>query len=125
MCEAGEAGGMLDKVLERLAIFAEADAEIRGRIKSAMMMPIIQLSMAVLGVIFLLVRIFPNFAVMFKKMKMELPAITKTMMWASDMLVENSMMVFASFVGFIIICFFLLKTNTGKIVLAHIAQKAR
>jgi len=123
MCEAGEAGGMLDKVLERLAIFAEADAEIRGRIKSAMMMPIIQLSMAVLGVIFLLVRIFPNFAVMFKKMKMELPAITKTMMWASDMLVENSMMVFASFVGFIIICFFLLKTNTGKIVLAHIALK--
>jgi type IV pilus assembly protein PilC len=39
------------------------------------------------------------------------------------MLVENSMMVFASFVGFIIICFFLLKTNTGKIVLAHIALK--
>ncbi len=95
MCEAGEAGGMLDEVLERLAAFAEADAEIRGRIKGALTMPVIQIVLAAGGVVFLLVKIFPNFSSMFKKMKAELPAITKFMIFASDSLRENYIIVSA------------------------------
>jgi type IV pilus assembly protein PilC len=123
MCEAGEAGGMLDEVLERLAQFAEADDEIRGRIKGALLMPIIQLGMAILGVVFLLVKIFPNFSSMFKKMRMELPAITKGMIWASDTLIHNSTTVAFVAVAIVVIFFFLLKTNTGKVVLAHITLR--
>ncbi len=123
MCEAGEAGGMLDEVLERLAMFAEADAEIRGRIKGALAMPVIQLGMAILGVVFLLVKIFPNFSTMFKKMRMELPAITKWMMLASDTLINNSTMVMAVAGGIVAIIFFLLKTNAGKVVLAHVTLR--
>jgi type IV pilus assembly protein PilC len=123
MCEAGEAGGMLDSVLERLALFAEADDEMRGRIKGALMMPLIQLGMAMLGVVFLLVKIFPNFSTMFKKMKMELPAITKGMIWASDTLVHNSTTVLIVAATVAAIFIFLLKTNSGKIVMAHITLR--
>lgn len=124
MCEAGEAGGMLDKVLDRLARFSEADAEIRGRIKSALMMPVIQLVMAIGGVIFLLVKIFPQFATMFKKMKMELPAITKAMIFASDMLIEHYVICICVAVGIFFIFLFLLKTKTGRYVYAQVTLRA-
>ncbi len=124
MCEAGEAGGMLDKVLDRLAKFAESDAEIRGRIKSALMMPVIQLVMAIGGVIFLLVKIFPQFATMFKKMKMELPAITKGMIFASDMLIDHYILCLCVFVGFIFLMLFLLKTRSGRYIYAQVTLRA-
>lgn len=123
MCEAGEAGGMLDQVLNRLAAFAEADAEIRGKIKGALTMPVIQLVLAVGGVIFLLVKIFPNFSTMFKKMKVELPKVTEVMMFASDTLINNSMMVVAAVAGMAVGLFFLLKTPIGQRVLAVITLK--
>lgn len=124
MCEAGEAGGMLDDVLNRLAAFAEADAEIRGKIKGALTMPAIQLVLAVLGVIFLLVKIFPNFASMFKKMKVELPAITEVMMFFSDMLINNYIMVAAGTVGVVALMVTAFKTEVGKKAIAIFTLKA-
>ncbi|PKL42787.1 MAG: hypothetical protein CVV41_12205 [Candidatus Riflebacteria bacterium HGW-Riflebacteria-1] len=124
MCEAGEAGGMLDQVLNRLAAFAEADAEIRGRIKGALTMPVIQLVLATLGVIFLLVKIFPNFSTMFKKMKVDLPKITEIMIVMSDALIYNYVAVGA---GFLVICvgiFFALKTELGRKGIALFTLKA-
>ena len=124
MCEAGEAGGMLDQVLQRLAAFAESDAEIRGKIKGALMMPVIQLILAVLGVIFLLVKIFPNFAVMFKKMKTDLPKITEMMMFASDALIDHYMLCIAGALGIGAIVFLALKTKPGQHVVALFSLKA-
>ncbi len=124
MCEAGEAGGMLDDVLNRLAAFAEADAEIRGKIKGALTMPVIQLVLAVLGVIFLLVKIFPNFSSMFKKMKVDLPKITEVMMFASDALLNNYIMVAAGAAGIGAGIFFLMKTEVGKKAIAIFTLKA-
>ncbi|MBR4570499.1 MAG: type II secretion system F family protein [Candidatus Riflebacteria bacterium] len=124
MCEAGEAGGMLDQVLQRLAAFAESDAEIRGKIKGALMMPVIQLVLAVLGVIFLLVKIFPNFAVMFKKMKTDLPKITEMMMFASDALIEHYILCAAGAVGIGVLAFLALKTKPGQHIVALFSLKA-
>ncbi len=124
MCEAGEAGGMLDEVLERLAAFAEADAEIRGRIKGALTMPVIQLVLATLGVIFLLVKIFPNFSSMFKKMKVDLPKITEIMIMMSDALIYNYIAVGT---GFLVLCagiFFTLKTAIGRKAISWFTLKA-
>ncbi len=123
MCEAGEAGGMLDQVLNRLAAFAEADAEIRGKIKGALTMPVIQLALAVLGVVFLLVKIFPNFSTMFKKMKVELPQITQVMMFASDTLLNNYVMVGLGTLGSIIGFYFFIKTPIGSRIIAIISLK--
>ncbi|HPT47142.1 MAG TPA: type II secretion system F family protein [Candidatus Rifleibacterium sp.] len=124
MCEAGEAGGMLDQVLNRLAAFAEADAEIRGRIKGALTMPVIQLVLACLGVVFLLVKIFPNFSTMFKKMKVELPKVTEVMMFFSDMLINNPGTVAGVVAGVAVGLVFLFKTPIGKLALAHFTLKA-
>ena len=123
MCEAGEAGGMLDQVLERLAAFAEADAEIRGKIKGALTMPVIQLVLAVLGVIFLLVKIFPNFSTMFKKMKVELPKITEIMMFASDTLLNNYVMVAGATVGIGVGMYLFFKTPLGGRIIAIVSLK--
>lgn len=123
MCEAGEAGGMLDQVLDRLAAFAEADAEIRGKIKGALTMPVIQLVLAVGGVIFLLVKIFPNFSTMFKKMKVELPQITKVMMFASDTLLNNYIMVGGGAIGGAVGLYFFMKTDFGKKAIAWLSLK--
>lgn len=124
MCEAGEAGGMLDSVLQRLASFAEADAEIRGKIKGALMMPVIQLVLAVLGVIFLLVKIFPNFATMFKKMKTDLPKITEMMMFMSDALIDHYMLCAGGAVGIGFLIFLALKTKPGQQAVALFSLKA-
>lgn len=124
MCEAGEAGGMLDQVLQRLAAFADADATIRGKIKGALMMPCIQLALAILGVIFLLVKIFPNFAVMFKKMKTDLPKITELMMLASDTLIKHYLICAAVVAGIGIIIYLALKTEVGRRVTALFTLKA-
>jgi len=124
MCEAGEAGGMLDDVLNRLAAFAEADAEIRGKIKGALTMPAIQLVLAVLGVIFLLVKIFPNFASMFKKMKVDLPKITEIMMFFSDALINNYIMVATGAAGVVAGIYFALNTSIGKKFIAIFSLKA-
>lgn len=124
MCEAGEAGGMLDQVLQRLAQFAEADATIRGKIKGALTMPVIQLALAILGVIFLLVKIFPNFSSMFKKMKVELPKITEVMMMASDALLEHYFLVAAGALGIAALIFLGCKTAVGKKFIAIFSLKA-
>ncbi|GAB4275416.1 MAG: type II secretion system F family protein [Candidatus Rifleibacteriota bacterium] len=123
MCEAGEAGGMLDQVLNRLAAFAEADAEIRGKIKGALTMPVIQLVLAAGGVVFLLVKIFPNFSTMFKKMKVDLPKITELMMFASDTLINNYVMVSIGFFGAIAGLYFFSKTAFGKRAIAIFTLK--
>ena len=124
MCEAGEAGGMLDQVLQRLAQFAEADATIRGKIKGALTMPVIQLALAILGVIFLLVKIFPNFSSMFKKMKVELPKITEVMIMASDALLEHYFLVAAGALGIAALIFLGCKTAVGKKFIAIFSLKA-
>lgn len=124
MVEAGEAGGILDQVLARLAAFSESDANIRGKIKGAMMMPCMQLGMALLGVIFLLVKIFPNFAVMFKKMKTDLPPITEAMMVASNALIEHYILCASIAIGIIVGIILLTKTEMGQKVVATVSLKA-
>ncbi|OIP27526.1 hypothetical protein AUK22_05470 [bacterium CG2_30_54_10] len=124
MIEAGEAGGMLDKVLARLALFAEADSKMRGKIKGALTMPVVQLVLAVGCVIFLLVKIFPNFTKMFKKMKAELPALTKTMIFLSDTLIENYIICLGVVVGTIVGIYALFQTEIGETMINHFMVRA-
>jgi type IV pilus assembly protein PilC len=121
MCEAGEAGGMLDEVLNRLAAFAEADAEIRGKIKGALTMPIVQLVLATGGVIFLLVKIFPNFSKLFKKMKVDLPKITEVMMFASDALLNNYIMIAGGAIGIVVGIILFMKTSFGQRIVSKLS----
>lgn len=77
LVRAGEASGKLEVILERLDGFLERDTEIKKRIKSAMMMPIIQLVVAVVVVGVMMVFVVPQMAQQFASQKKELPAPTK------------------------------------------------
>ena len=86
MIQAGEVGGVLDEVLNRLAKLLEDTARLQNQIKSAMSYPTVVGSLAV--IIFLAMTIFliPIFANIFKDLGTELPALTQFMLWISGVL---------------------------------------
>ena len=77
MVRAGELGGILDDVLNRLATFLEKDFNLKKKVKSAMTYPAVILVMAVLIVMFLVIFIMPTFVELFAGMNMKLPVPTK------------------------------------------------
>jgi len=86
MVRAGEASGSLETVLERLAISLEKTEAIRGKVKSAMMYPIIVMTIA-FGITFMLLTfVVPTFTKMFTEAGMELPAMTQFVVDISDFL---------------------------------------
>jgi type IV pilus assembly protein PilC len=86
MVAAGEAGGILDTILARLAAFMEKFAKIKGQIKSAMIYPAIILFVAVAVVSLLLVVVVPMLAQIFVEAKMQLPFPTRIVMAVSNFL---------------------------------------
>ncbi|MEN6356781.1 MAG: type II secretion system F family protein [Armatimonadota bacterium] len=88
MVKAAETGGILDKILERLSGFLESEQEIRGKIKSAMVYPILVLSFAVIMVIALFLFVLPKFKEIFDSMGVEMPAATKMLFALSDIAVK-------------------------------------
>ena len=84
MVRAGEAGGILDTILNRLADYQEAAEKLRRKIKGAMTYPVMVAVVAVGAVAALLTFVVPVFATMFKDMGGELPGPTKFVIAASD-----------------------------------------
>lgn len=76
MVAAGEIGGVLDEVLNRLALFMEANAKLIGQLKAAMTYPAVVSFIATAIFIFLLSFVLPIFQEMFEAMNVELPAFT-------------------------------------------------
>ena len=77
MVEAGEAGGILDTILNRLAQYMEKAMALKKRVKSAMVYPSTIVSVAVVVVIFLLVFVIPTFKSMFEGFGATLPLPTQ------------------------------------------------
>ncbi|MHB9036123.1 MAG: type II secretion system F family protein [Armatimonadota bacterium] len=88
MVKAAETGGILDTILERLSGFLESEQEIRGKIKSAMVYPILVLSFAVIMVFALFIFVLPRFKEIFASMNVEMPITTKMLFSASDVAVK-------------------------------------
>ena len=76
LIEAGEAGGILEEVLDRVALLLEERAKIRGQIIGAMIYPVIVLLLATTVSLGLLIFIVPRFKAMFDGLGAELPALT-------------------------------------------------
>jgi type IV pilus assembly protein PilC len=86
MVAAGEAGGILDTILLRLATFLEKNDALVRKVKSAMIYPGVILSVAVIAISVLLVFVIPVFESMFASVNMELPLPTRVVIGASDFL---------------------------------------
>ena len=86
MVEAGEVGGVLDEVLDRLSKLLENIAKLQNQIKSAMTYPVTVGIFAVIAFLGMTIFLIPVFAGIFDQLGAELPALTKFMLWLSSML---------------------------------------
>src|SRR5947209_19196263 len=77
MVAAGEKGGLVAEILERLAVYQENAARLRKKVKSAMMYPTVVTVVAILITIFLLVKVVPVFGEIFQSFQASLPAPTQ------------------------------------------------
>jgi len=84
MVRAGEAGGNLDEMLERLAVFFEKERATREKVKSAMVYPIIMLIIMTLVVVFMMLFVIPRYVESFAMMDIELPLPTVIVMRTSE-----------------------------------------
>lgn len=84
MVKAGEAGGILEMVLERLGIFLETSQELKDYIKSALVYPIFLLGVGGLSIIVLMTYVIPKFAVIFADMGSAIPWSTKMLLVSSE-----------------------------------------
>jgi len=88
MIAAGEAGGILDTILKRLATYIEKAVKLRGQVKSAMIYPIAVVVIAVVVVGVILWKVIPTFANLFAGLGAELPLPTRIVIAASNGLVR-------------------------------------
>ena len=95
LIEAGEAGGILSPVLERLASLIESQSKIKGQITGALIYPIAILVLAVTISLALLIFIVPTFDEMFKSMGAELPALTSFMLVLSRIVTSLGFLIIA------------------------------
>ena len=115
MVKAGEAGGVLEVVLGRLAEFAEKSEQIKNKVKGAMIYPIVVLVAAVGITAFLLVTVIPKFKQVFADMLggAELPAITQFVIDASEWVQHNYITIAVGVVVLVVLKKIIGKTEKG------------
>ena len=115
MVKAGEAGGVLEVVLGRLAEFAEKSERIKNKVKGAMIYPTVVLFAAIGITAFLLVAVIPKFQQVFNDMLggQELPAVTQYVMQASEFVQHNGLQIFLAVVALVVIKKVIGKTEKG------------
>ena len=115
MVKAGEAGGVLEVVLGRLAEFAEKSEKIKNKVKGAMIYPIVVLVAAIGITAFLLVAVIPKFQQVFTDMLggQELPAVTQYVINASEFVQNNGLNIAIGVAAFVVIMKVIGKTPKG------------
>lgn len=88
MIAAGEAGGILDTILKRLATYIEKAVKLKAQVKSAMIYPVAIITIAVVVVTVILWKVIPTFASLFAGLGAELPFLTRMVIAASNLLVK-------------------------------------
>jgi type IV pilus assembly protein PilC len=98
MIAAGEAGGMLDTILQRLSSFIEKIVKLKRAVRSAMIYPTIILFVAVVVVTVILWKVIPVFRTLFEGFNVELPLLTRMVVGAST-IVESYIIFILAFIG--------------------------
>ena len=124
MVAAGEAGGILDTILMRLATFMEKNDALVRKVKGAMIYPGVIMSVAGIAITVLLIFVIPVFKNMFGAVGLALPLPTRVVITMSEILVGYWWLIGAALVG----AFFALKkyyaTSKGQLVLDRLLLKA-
>ncbi len=124
MVQAGEVGGVLDEVMDRLSKLLEDVARLQNQIKSALTYPVAVCLFAIVIFIGMTVFLIPIFADIFQQLGVELPALTRLMLWISAVL--RSWLVLIPIAFFIIGGFFYrqyYKTRAGRETIDRLSLK--
>src|SRR3970282_1379132 len=117
MVEAGEAGGILDTILNRLAAYIEKATALKKRIKTAMFYPSTIVAVAVVVVIFLLIYVIPSFEQLFEGFGATLPLPTVIVLEASRIVRAYLLVMLAGLVAAVVGLRFYYRTPGGKMAI--------
>src|SRR6266516_4015053 len=114
MVEAGEAAGILDQVLDRVAFQIEKETQIKRRVKGAMIYPIMVMIFATLVLIGMLLFLVPIFVKIFAQLGGQLPTLTQYVVNASNIIRNDWYIIFPAMIGSIWGFFRWKKSESGR-----------
>jgi type IV pilus assembly protein PilC len=101
MIAAGEAGGILDTILQRLSTYIEKAVKLRAQVRAALIYPVAVICIAAIVVAVILLKVIPTFAALFTSLGAELPMPTRVVIAASNFL-ANYFIFFVIGIGFFV-----------------------
>jgi len=124
MVEAGEAGGVLDEALKRLAKLLEDNAKLQNQIKGALGYPVAVLVIAILVFLGMTIFLIPTFAGIFEDLGAELPAFTQLLVDLSELLRSTTALFIVGFLILVVYLFFnYYGTHDGRRVIDRLMLK--
>jgi type IV pilus assembly protein PilC len=120
---AGEVGGILDTILNRLSSYIEKTMKLKKQIKGAMVYPAVVMSIAVVVVAIILIFVIPVFQQMFDEFGGALPAPTQFVVNLSEFLKGNILYIIAGFVVFVYIIKWIYSTEKGRAIIDDLLLK--
>jgi type IV pilus assembly protein PilC len=124
MVAAGEAGGILDTILNRLATYIEKAMKLKKKVKGAMVYPAVVTSIAVLCIAIIMIFVVPTFAKMFSQLGGTLPLPTRMVINLSDFIAGvGGLLAAGAVVAFIVFLVQFRRTEKGKYLTDRILLK--
>lgn len=114
LIRAGEAAGMLDKILLQLSTYLEKASALQRKVKSAMIYPAVIVTVAMVVVALLMIKVVPVFAEIFDSFGAELPAPTQMMIHLSDFFRGNILYIIGGIIGLVVGGRAYIRTPTGR-----------
>ena len=124
MVEAGETGGILDTILQRLSTYIEKNVKLKRAVKSAMIYPVSVLGIAALVITLLLWKVVPIFVTLFNGLDVELPLPTRIVIGLSNFIGSiYGGIILVTFIATLVALKFWYGTPQGRLVLDHVLLK--
>ena len=111
---AGEAGGVLDDILVRIADVMKRDLEIRQRVKGALRYPVIVVIGMIIAFLVMVTLVVPKFAGIFNQVELDLPLPTVILMFIADVVLGYWWIILPILVGIILLFRFFISTEKGR-----------
>ena len=124
MVAAGEAGGILDTILIRLAAYIEKAQNLKRKVKGAMVYPSVVITVAIMVIVIIMVFVVPTFGTMFATLGGTLPMPTQIIISASDFLAgTGGLICLGSIIAFVIFIMQFKKTERGRKIIDRFILK--
>ncbi|MEW6757499.1 MAG: type II secretion system F family protein [Acidobacteriota bacterium] len=120
---AGEAGGILDTILQRLSVYIEKAVKLKAAVKSALIYPTVVVTVAILVVIVIMWKVVPTFASLFEGLGAKLPMPTRIVIAISHFLGRWAWLIFLMLVAVFVAVRLYYKTPGGRYLIDKILLK--